>query len=154
MKLNECSFNSKGKGKGLAVYFKESMFKHELDMTEELFQLSVFSSDQLSLLVLYRSQNADDKLLAETLKDLMTEDKPLLLIGDFNINFSNDKKNFTLKYLKDNRLEQLINEPTHIEGNIIDQALIKDDERKNNYKANLHTMYFTDHRAIAVLISR
>ena len=39
----ECSFNSKGKGKGLAVYFKESMFKHQLDITEELFQLSIFS---------------------------------------------------------------------------------------------------------------
>ena len=150
----ECSFNSKGKGKGLAVYFKESMFKHQLDITEELFQLSIFSSDQLNLFVLYRSQGADQKILIDTIQELMTDDKPTLIIGDFNLSFSDGKKNSTLQYFHQNSFQQLVQEPTHLEGNIIDQALIKDDAKINSYKATLHTMYFTDHRAIAVLISR
>ena len=84
----------------------------------------------------------------------MTDDKPTLIIGDFNLSFSDGKKNSTLQYFHQNSFQQLVQEPTHLEGNIIDQALIKDDAKINSYKATLHTKYFTDHRAIAVLISR
>ena len=84
----------------------------------------------------------------------MTDDKPTLIIGDFNLSFSDGKKSSTLQFFQQNTFQQLVQEPTHIEGNIIDQALIKDEAKINSYKATLRAMYFTDHRAIAVLISR
>ena len=57
-------------------------------------------------------------------------------------------------YLKSNSFSELIKEPTHIEGNTIDQVIIKDAAKVNTYSSEVQSMYFTDHRALALLIKR
>ena len=144
--------NSNGKGKGIAIYFKEDILKHEVDIKDENMQLSKFTSNMIDLVVLYRSQAGNHKYLAEVLETLIDREKPLLVIGDFNFCFLDDSSNFTKRYLQENFFSQLVKEPTHIEGNLIDQAHIRDTEGVNKYSTELHSKYYTDHKGVAVLI--
>ena len=106
--------NSYGKGKGLAIYFKEDLFHHEIDIKEESMQLSKFSSPQLNIVVIYRSQNGNLTKLKHHLDEITTRNKPELIIGDFNFDYPSSSSNPTTTYLKDSCYKQLINEPTHI----------------------------------------
>ena len=83
---------------------------------------------------------------------MMSKEKPLMIIGDFNYCFIENSSNSTKKYLQDNKFTQLVKEPTHIEGNLLDQAHVRDIRRVHKYSAKLHSKYFTDHKAISVLV--
>ena len=48
----------------------------------------------------------------------------------------------------------LIDKPTHIEGNILDQAHLHDIERTLTATASLHSKYYTDHKGIAVIVKQ
>ena len=48
--------NSYGKGKGIAIYFKENIAKHQIDIKENSVQISKLLSPDLDIVVLYRSQ--------------------------------------------------------------------------------------------------
>ena len=150
----EVHFNSQGKGKGIAIYFKKDTVRHQLDIKEENLQLSKFTSDGIDLVVLYRSQNADLKNLAQLLETLMVREKPLLIVGDFNFCFLENSSNPTKKLLNENSFAQLVQEPTHIEGNLLDHAHVKDPKGVNKYKTQLHSKYYTDHKGVAVMIKR
>ena len=126
--------------------------KHELDIKEENMQLSKFSSDYIDLVVLYRSQNGNHKHLTETFETLIDREKPLMVIGDFNFCFLDDSTNQTKRYLNENFFSQIVNEPTHIEGNLLDQAHIRDTKGVNKYSIELHSKYYTDHKGLAVII--
>jgi exonuclease III len=151
---NYVHLNSQGKGKGIAIYFRKDKLRHQLDIKEENLQLSKFTSDVIDLVVLYRSQNSDLKHLAQLLETLLDTEKPLLIVGDFNFCFMENSSNPTKKYLHDDSFAQLVQEPTHIEGNLLDHAHVKDPKGVNKYKTELHSKYYTDHKGVAVLIKR
>ena len=82
------------------------------------------------------------------------EDKPQLVIGDVNFCFLNGSSNPTRKYFEENNFLQLVQDPTHIEGNIIDQAHVRDVEGKYEYSMELHSKYYSDHNALALSIRK
>ena len=43
-------------------------------------------------------------------------------------------------------------EPTHIEGNILDQAYVKDERKLLKFTVEIQTKYYTDHRGIALTV--
>ena len=146
--------NSYGRGKGIAIYFKKDKFRHKIDVTKENLQLSIFSGDIIDLVVLYRSQSGSHGVIIETLETMLDEDKPVLVIGDFNFCYLDNSSNLTGRYLHQKQFKQLVEEPTHIEGNLIDQAHVRDTRAVNQYSVELHSKYYTDHKGIAVLIKR
>ena len=148
------AFNNQGKGKGTVTYYKENIFQHVMEINEEKFQISKLRARNIDLLNIYRSNGADHNLLIQALDDLITEEKPTIIIGDFNISFNESTPNMIKTYLKNKSFSKLINEPTHIDGNTIDQAMIKDTAKLHTYSSEVQTMYFTDHRALAILIYR
>ena len=148
------TFNSQGKGKGIVTYFKENIFQHVMEINETQFQISKLRAKDIDLLNIYRSNGADHNLLIQALDDLIMEERPTIIIGDFNISFNENTPNMIKTFLKKNSFSELIKEPTHIEGNIIDQAMIKDTAKVNKYSSEVQTMYYTDHRALAILINR
>ena len=150
----ELHLNSNGRGKGIAVYFQKGKLKHKIDIKEENLQLSMFSCDVIDLLVLYRSQSGSHEVIKEILETLIDKEKPLLIIGDFNFCYLDYSSNLTGRYLHQNDFTQLVEEPTHIEGNLIDQAHVRDTKGVNQYSVMLHSKYYTDHKGIAVLIKR
>ena len=77
--------NSKGRGKGIATYYKENIFQHETDISDSSLQISKFSSPNIDILALYRSQNCNLEDLQNHLQALTERKKAQIIIGDFNI---------------------------------------------------------------------
>ena len=146
--------NSHGNGKGLAIYFKKDLFNHKIDIKEENMQLSKFSSSNLNIVIIYRSQNGNLNKLKQNLEAITTKDKPELILGDFNFDFPTSPSNPTKLYLQDQGYTQLIHEPTHLEGNILDHAYCRDVKKINQYITELHSKYFTDHRGLAIMVRK
>ena len=147
--------NSIGKGKGIAIYCKENTFKHEIDIKEEHMQITKLSYSTIDIVVLYRSQSGNIETLKQHLEALNdNEEKPLLVIGDFNFCFMDKSSNSTKEYFQEHAFKQLIKEPTHIEGNLLDQANIKDVKEIHKYSAEIHSKYYTDHKALAVMVKK
>ena len=146
--------NSQGKGKGIAIYFKNDILKHEQDINDENMQLSKFNSTTIDIVVLYRSQNGNQKDLIKNLESMKTRDKPQLIIGDFNFCFQESSLNSTLKYLKDNDFSQLIEEATHIEGNLLDQAHVRDVRRTYKYKVEVQSKCYSDLKGLAIVVMK
>ena len=116
--------------------------------------MSKFSSKNIDILAIYRSQNGNLANMNYEIEMMMQPDKPILIMGDFNYCQSELSTNATKKFLKQNNFVKLIDEPTHIEGNILDQAHLKDVGMNITATASLHSKYYTDHKGIAVIMKQ
>ena len=143
--------NSKGNGKGIAIYYKKDMFSHDWDIKEDHMQLSKFTSPYLDIIALYRSQRGTYSDLNQNIEMMRTEGKQTLVMGDFNFCYIKNTLNSTKKYLLNQNFTQLISEPTHIEGHCLDQAYLKGN---TGARAETHSKYYTDHKGLAILIKR
>ena len=123
-------------------------------MKIELLQISKFTSTHINILTIYRSRNGNLANLNDEIGTMMQPDKPLLLIGDFNYCQAELSTNPTKKFLTQNNFMNLIDKPTHIAGNVLDQAHLHDIERTLTAAATLHSKYYTDHKGIAVIIKK
>ena len=68
----------------------------------------------VDIIFLFRSQPANYKQLNQNIKLMTNNDKPLLVIGDFNFCFLDKSSNATKSYLSREHFTQLIRQPTHI----------------------------------------
>ena len=57
--------NSSDKGKGIATYYKENIFRLNIDIKEDNMQLTKFTSYSLDIIVLYRSKQGNLTNLSE-----------------------------------------------------------------------------------------
>ena len=146
--------NSRGKGKGLAIYYNADLFSHEIDIKKDEIQISKFTSFDINILIIYRSQNGSTTELKRDIELLIDEDKPQLILGDFNFCYSNSTNNETKKFLRENDFIQLIDQPTQIEGNILDHAYKRDKTNIFDYSVKLHSKYYTDHRGTTVIMKK
>ena len=146
--------NSSGKGKGIAIYFKKKQFSHKCDIKKENMQLSKFTSKIVDIVAIYKSQQESDANLNQALKAMTNSRKPVLVIGDFNFCYLHGSPNSTKKYMNENRFLQLVSEPTHIEGNLLDQAHLRDVTGNLESKAEVQSKYYTDHKSINIIIKK
>ena len=146
--------NSNGRGKGVAAYCKKGIFKHELNIKRQNMQLSKFAADTLDIIVIYRSQEGSYTDLNRILGELITEEKPQLVLGDFNFCYLDNPYNPTRKHLEKQKFTQMILKPTHIEGNLLDQAYLRDIHGELECISELHSKYYTDHKGLAIKIKR
>ena len=80
--------------------------------------------------------------------------KPLMVIGDFNFCFKESTKNPTKKYLQEQSFIQLITDPTHIEGHLLDQVHVRDKRKKLTFSSEIHSKYYSDHKALTVIVKK
>ena len=146
--------NSKGKGKGVAAYCKNGTFRHETNIKDENMQISKFSSSTVDVIVIYRSQMGHYRQLNQFLEAIIDRQKPQLVIGDFNFCYLENPLHQTKTFLEKNKFSQLIKEPTHIEGHVLDQAYLRDVEGKLHCSAELHSKYYSDHKGLAIMIKK
>ena len=143
--------NSYGKGKGIATYYNKDIFKHKVDIKKEHMQLSMFTSSTLDVIVLYRSQQGSYQEMNNHIKEMETIDKPQLVIGDFNFCYLDKTFNPTKHFLAQQNFSQLIKEPTHIEGHLLDQAHLRDMDGNLEINTEIQSKYFTDHKGLAII---
>ena len=88
------------------------------------------------------------------MEDMIEKEKPQLVVGDFNFCHLDSPSNTTTTYLRKNEFEQLITEPTHIGGNILDQAHLRNIRRDLRCTVTLHSKYYTDHKGLAIIVKK
>ena len=49
---------------------------------------------------------------------------------------------------------QLVKEPTHIEGHILDQAYLQKDIKNIDHITEIHAKYYSDHRGLSITINK
>ena len=81
-----------------------------------------------------------------------SKEKALLVIGDLNFCFLASGMNQTKHFLKSKQFAQISNEPTHIEGHLLDQAYLRDCRGTLKWTVELQSKYFTDHKGLAIII--
>ena len=146
--------NSNGKGKGIATYCKRDIFTHNMDIKKENMQLTKFTSLALDVIALYRSQQGSQKELNHYIKQMESKSKPLLVIGDFNFCYLDSSSNPTKHFLEANNFSQLIREPTHLEGNPLDQAYFRKMDGLLKCSAVVHSKHYTDHKGLAITVKK
>ena len=122
----EAHLISVGRGKGIATYYKASIFKHEQDFRMTSMQITKFSSENLDVINVYRSSNGNSAELLTKLLEIVNPAKSVLITGDFNICFMTTPNNRMSKGLVKEGFTQLMQDPTHIMGGHIDHVYWKD----------------------------
>ena len=77
-----------------------------------------------------------------------------LILGDFNFCYLDGISKKYCKDLENSNFKQLIEEPTHLEGNLLDHAYLRDTDGNLQCTVMLHSKYYTDHKAIALVIEK
>ena len=145
-------FNSVGLGKGLALYYKQEMFQHIEDITEENMQLTKLWSLRVDVIVVYRSDKGSPNHLLEHLKKLISPNKTTAICGDFNICYLQTRRNKITKYLEETGFEQFVNEATFIKGSLLDHFYLRRNEAMDG-SVFRYSPYYSDHDAICATIS-
>ena len=113
------NFNSKGRGKGIASYYKEN-FKHVMNIKCDGFSVSKLESKNMDIICLYRSQGANDKDLIEKLKMIIDKGKTTIIGGDLNVCLRANPENYITKSVTEHGFKHIVTESTHIDGGVID----------------------------------
>ena len=121
-------------------------------MKKDNMQLSKFHCANLDLISIYRSKQGNQQEMNQIIKQLENRNVPQMVVGDFNFHYLEEGANSTKQFFKKENYSQLIMEPTHIEGNVLDQAYVKDESGLLKFTAEIQTKYYTDHRGIALVV--
>ena len=84
-------YNSVGPGKGLALYYKAELFKLGPEIKEDKMQISKLVSNEVEVIVVYRSEKGNLNDLVEHLKKLINREENTVVTGDFHICYISNK---------------------------------------------------------------
>ena len=76
------------------------------------------------------------------------------MVGDFNFCYLTDKNNKIKRHFEARNFTQMISEPTHIEGHLLDQAYLQDKERQLKWTTEIQSKYYTDHKGISIIVTK
>ena len=110
---------------------------------------SVSENVDFKILLLYRKNDWPTRTFYETLRYHIIANEIDIVAGDFNL-----KPNEQLNYILE-AYDQLVSEPTHIGGSIIDHVYVKSSFRWNyDVTVSIKTVFFSDHEAIRISIKK
>lgn len=84
------------------------------------------------------------------LESWVLHERPTAIIGDFNINFSEDNK--INRAMEKSGFQQLIRQPTYEEGSIIDHIYANKLMQKLNVSVEKYSVHYSDHDIITLYI--
>ena len=144
-------FSSYGNGKGCGVYYNDGLDCKKIEKyVSEEFQLVSFIHEEVQIILLYISKGANLKAVVKKLKTLCTFG-PKVVIGDVNFDFTS--VNVLSNFLFSLGLTQIVNQPTHIDGNMIDHCYVSD-VLKDNTQIEYNFPYYTDHVALCLSFNK
>ena len=145
-------FNNQGNGKGLALFFR-SRFTPVLDVKEDRYQMSKLESNEYDVICVYRSSDSNpenQQTFASVLMSMVNVQKITFILGDFNLNSSGNESSVLSKVMLDFGFSQLVKEPTHNQGGIIDHCYLSNNILPNDVKLTQKPVYYTDHDILEV----
>ena len=150
----ESNFNSIGRGRGIASYFKH-MHKHKINVNGEGFSISKIVCENLDVIGIYRSQEGNITSLMNQLEALITKGRATIIGGDMNICALAEPKNHITESLRDKGFSQIVRKSTHIEGGLIDHVYITQGQVfKFSYILEYFTKYYSDHDGLGISLSK
>ena len=116
-------------------------------------QITKIKSENLEIIVMYRSEQGNLSELLENLKMIIKPFKNTIVCGDFNLCFLSNRKNKLSKHPEENGFCQLIKEATHIRGRNIDHFYLKTrNDIQDNVSVLRYSPYYSDHDALCITI--
>ena len=150
----EVHFNSFGDGKGVALDYKEN-FEHIADICKENYQISKLQSEKYDIICVYRSSDSiktNQMDFLNDLRSLICKNHKTIISGDFNFNALCSKQNYILKTLETWNFIQIVKEPTHILGGLIDHCYMSNNISKSLVSFIQKSVYYTDHDVNEIII--
>ena len=119
------------------------------DISNPQFQMSRIVSQNLSVINVYRSNNADDNFL-KALKTLISFERTLIICGDFNFCMKEQEFHPIHEYLTGLNFVQLVEEATQIEGRTLDHVylFLEKPNDPSNFECKVEGCYFSDHDTV------
>ena len=142
--------NSAGRGKGILTMFDEAHSLFEKDVKNAFYQMTKITSQKRDIINIYRSHGANNLTFKEDLKYLIDKKKDTIIVGDFNICFKKNPNHEVFKMLIDLGFQQLISQPTHIDGGTIDLVFTFCSDKMVKYEVVQQAQFFLDHDIISV----
>ena len=154
-KLNSIKshFNSQGRGIGIVTFYVDS-FVPVNDISNPQFQMTKIESPNLSVINVYRSNNADNSFL-KALQTLISFERTLIICGDFNFCMKEQEFHPIHEYLTGLNFVQLVDEATHIEGRTLDHVylFLKKTNDPSNFECKVEGCYYSDHDKVIVSLN-
>ena len=147
----EQRLNKRGRGKGIATYYRGGNFKHEIDINGDGFSLSMITGKDLDILGVYRSENGSMEDMIQEIRKLYNFEKMTVIGGDLNICVLKQPKNCITTSLTKMGFHQIVMEATHIEGGAIDHIYISQGcDKKFDWELELYPKYYSDHDGLCL----
>ena len=143
--------NAQGRGQGISVYWKTVKFTNIKDLKRDKIQVTVMSSTNWDLIVVYKSPKGKDSDLRNMLQTVINPERPTIICGDLNMCFIDNKNSDSISFLMEIGFKQLVQDSTHIKGGHIDQVYVLD----LHANIELYSPYYTakDHDGLLITIS-
>ena len=143
-------FASHGRGKGIAVYSKHDPICEPQVFSNEHLSLMVFKLNNCTAVFLYRSQDCEESFLCSMLENVITQEVPMVIMGDVNID--SEKQSVLKSYLTEKKFVQQIKKPTFDNGSTLDHLYVN--ALMQNFQIEQTSVYFTDHDVITLKIKK
>ena len=151
----EAHILSVGNGKGIATYYKTSIYNMQQDYITPTMQITKFCTKSLDIINVYRSNKGNSVELLKKLQEMLTPGISTLISEDFNICQLINPNNRMSKALINTGFQQLVNEPTHILGGHIDHVYWNSRNKEwEDPILNRHSAYYSDHDAMCITMNR
>ena len=146
----QCITASKGRGAGVAVYVKNNIAESakSLSLVNANFQAVRITLPCLDIIAVYRSPSSDVKECTKAILAGFKRGQKTIVCGDFNVPIIPNKTNYLTGTLSSIGFQQLVSQPTHLQGNLLDHVYVN----FQNGHWFLHSTYYSDHDAICTII--
>ena len=139
-----------GKGRSCAIFSEISIDpSSQSDISDSMahakFQIMVLSDGPVQLVLMYLSKNCPMGEVTNCLEEILSRNFLSIVTGDFN--FDAREENSVINFLSMKGFKQLITEPTHDKGRVIDNCYVPI-TIKDEVQLKIHSPYYTDHDAI------
>ena len=117
-------------------------------------KIIVFLKKEFTIGNVYRSNKGNHEFISSTCQNIISEKQRLNLItGDFNLCYFKNKSTSFFSNMNKLGFQQLIKEPTHIQGGHIDHCYWrKDGHNTEQPETERYSPYYSDHDAILIIL--
>ena len=107
---------------------------------------------EMRFLFLYRKQASNVHDFLNNLNHIITWYTIDVILGDFNINYFNEKESYNLKNILESTLgyQQIVSKPTFLSGSLLDHVYIRSHKFKS-VDNSVIGVYYSDHDAVKIL---
>ena len=140
------------KSKGVALFSKRKLEKIEKKMYDNS-SIILASYREFDIISVYRySEHCILNGFTEKILQLVDRKKTVVIVGDMNIDLNKNPNNLFTKTLKNSGFAQLVNQPTHILGGMIDHVYFYSPLQVTCRINKIHPVYYSDHDAITFIV--